>query len=140
MLSRRSFLLAGCAACLPFAGIRNAQAHDPYLVADLLIGVSDALVRNYIRHHYDDGYWDGRYWWYDGHRYSPRQYRDVLIDGYWLYRDIRHYDRRPPPPRPAVHHRPPRPQHRPAPRVNHHRPHSDPRPPHRAEHRPPMPR
>ena len=117
MLTRRQFL-AACGA-LPAAGLSAspAFAHDPRLLEDILYGVSDALIRGYIRDHYGEGRWDGNHWWYDGRRYSIIEYRNLLIDRYSHHRRFRPrevYDHNPPH-RPESHrdHRPPRrPEHR----------------------------
>lgn len=121
MLTRRRFLLSGAVL---FAGgglaAGEAAAMDPYLLEDILQGVSDALIRDYIRSNYRYGHWDGHYWWRDGWRLSAGDYRGWLIDAYYgrpwgrpnAYNRFDRYDR---PPRP--HHRPPqrppRPDHRP---------------------------
>ena len=82
MLTRRTFIEAGFAAAALSAA--PAFAADSRLLADILDGVSDAVVRDYIRDHYqDDGSrWDGHYWWRDGKRYTPREYRDHLSHEY----------------------------------------------------------
>lgn len=113
MLTRRKLVLGAALAVLVPAAPALA-APDP-LLADILYGVSDALIRDYIYRNYEYGRWDGRYWWYRGNRYTPATYRRFWIDDYY-----RHY----PPPPPA--HRPP-PGHRPPPL----------RPPHFAGGRPP---
>lgn len=90
--SRRHFLIGTAAAVaigsLPAAALANSDA----LLADILVGVGDAMKRDWIREHYRRGHWDGRCWIYEGRRYSPLQYRD-----FWLSR----YQAPPPPPRPA---------------------------------------
>ena len=101
MLTRRKLVLGAALAVLVPAAPALA-APDP-LLADILYGVSDALIRDYIYRNYEYGRWDGRYWWYRGNRYTPATYRRFWIDDYY-----RHY----PPPPPA--HRPP-PGHRPPP-------------------------
>ena len=134
MLTRRKLVLgAALAALVPAAPALAAP--DP-LLADILYGVSDALIRDYIYRNYEYGRWDGRYWWYRGNRYTPATYRRFWIDDYY-----RHY----PPPSPA--HRPPPPGHRPPPPPRHRPPpppHFDgpggrppPRPPQFAGGRPP---
>ena len=134
MLTRRKLVLgAALAALVPAAPALAAP--DP-LLADILYGVSDALIRDYIYRNYEYGRWDGRYWWYRGNRYTPATYRRFWIDDYY-----RHY----PPPPPA--HRPPPPGHRPPPPPGHRPPpppHFDgpggrppPRPPQFAGGRPP---
>lgn len=101
-LTRRCILQTSVAAlaltsvpCLAFA-----HSHSDQLLADILIGVGDALQREWIRDNYGHGHWDGHYWNYGGHRYTPLEYRD-----YWLSR----YQPPAPPPRPAA---PPPPPHR----------------------------
>ena len=135
MLTRRKLVLGAALAVLVPAAPALA-APDP-LLADILYGVSDALIRDYIYRNYKYGRWDGRYWWYRGNRYTPATYRRFWIDDYY-----RHYPppaHRPPPPG----HRPP---HGPGPRPPHfggpgHRPpHAGgpgPRPPHGGGPRPP---
>lgn len=98
MLTRRKLVLGAALAVLVPAAPALA-APDP-LLADILYGVSDALIRDYIYRNYEYGRWDGRYWWYRGNRYTPATYRRFWIDDYY-----RHY----PPPA----HRPPPPGHRP---------------------------
>lgn len=90
MLTRRKLVLGAALAVLVPAAPALA-APDP-LLADILYGVSDALIRDYIYRNYEYGRWDGRYWWYRGNRYTPATYRRFWIDDYY-----RHY---PPPPRP----------------------------------------
>ena len=129
MLNRRKVLFAAAlmAAALPAMPV---MASDSRLLADILAGVSDALTRDYIRRHYQEGRWDGRYWWYRGNCYTPATYRRFWIDDYY-----RHY----PSPPPA--HRPPPPGHRPPPPPHFDgpggRPPPPPRPPHFAGGRPP---
>lgn len=80
MLTRRKLLVAiGVSAALP---AMPAIARDDALLADILHGVSDALIRDYIRDHYEEGRWDGRHWYLHGHRYSPREYRVYLVEEY----------------------------------------------------------
>ena len=160
MISRRSVILSAGAFCLSFAGLPAAQAADPRFLEDLLHGVSDALIRDYIRKHYDKGKFDGKRWQKDGKRYSPIEYRNHLIEQY--RRDD--FDRRAPK-RPEPQHRPPQsskhnptqpprhnaapqprhdnrrpeppkkqPQRKPGPPMNNHRP------PRHDDRRPPMPR
>lgn len=91
MLTRRKLVLgAALAALVPAAPALAAP--DP-LLADILYGVSDALIRDYIYRNYEYGRWDGRYWWYRGNRYTPATYRRFWIDDYY-----RHYPPPPPPP------------------------------------------
>ena len=116
-LTRRHILQTSIAAlaltsvpCLAFA-----HSHSDQLLADILIGVGDALQREWIRDNYGHGHWDGHYWNYGGHRYTPLEYRD-----YWLSR----YQPPAPPPHPAA--PPPPPPRRPAPPPHH----PEPRPHH----------
>lgn len=82
MLTRRRFLESGIAAASLMAV--PAFAADSRLLSDILDGVSDALVRDYIREHYqeDGSRWDGHYWWRDGKKYTPKEYRDHLSNEY----------------------------------------------------------
>ena len=91
MLTRRKLVLGAALAVLVPAAPALA-APDP-LLADILYGVSDALIRDYIYRNYEYGRWDGRYWWYRGNRYTPATYRRFWIDDYY-----RHYPPPPPPP------------------------------------------
>ena len=94
MIARRTVILF-TAASLGLAATGANASED--LLGDILRGVADAFTRDYIRHHYRDGHWDGRYWWYDGRRFSVVEYRRFLIG--------RAGPRPPAPPRPM----PPRP-------------------------------
>lgn len=97
----RRHLIQGATAVLALGAVPGiALANADSLLADILIGVGDAMKRDYIREHYGRGRWDGHYWHYEGRRYTPTQYRD-----FWLSR----YE--PPAPRP-------RPQPRPVPGPN----------------------
>ena len=104
MLTRRKLVLGAALAVLVPAAPALA-APDP-LLADILYGVSDALIRDYIYRNYEYGCWDGRYWWYRGNRYTPATYRRFWIDDYY-----RHYPPPPPAHRPPPGHRPPPPPH-----------------------------
>ena len=64
MLTRRKLVLGAALAVLVPAAPALA-APDP-LLADILYGVSDALIRDYIYRNYEYGRWDGRYWWTGG--------------------------------------------------------------------------
>lgn len=70
MLTRRKLIMGAVATALVGLGATPALARDERLLADILYGVSDALVRDYIRDRYEDGRWDGHYWYYGGHRYT----------------------------------------------------------------------
>ena len=104
MITRRHLILGACSALLPFAAVPTVDAHDRILVEELVYGVSDALIRSYIRRHCDRAYWHDGYWWLDGRRYSVIEYRNYLIEDYYRDRRRRQYGHRPPPP---PHHRPP---------------------------------
>lgn len=81
-LSRRR-LVQGAAAALALGAVPGiALANADSLLADILIGVGDAMKRDYIREHYGQGRWDGRYWHYEGRRYTPTQYRDFWLSRY----------------------------------------------------------
>ena len=127
MLTRRKLVLGAALAVLVPAAPALA-APDP-LLADILYGVSDALIRDYIYRNYEYGRWDGRYWWYRGNRYTPATYRRFWIDDYY-----RHYPPPPPAHRPPPGHRPPPPPHFDGPGG---RPPPPLRPPHFAGGRPP---
>ena len=127
MLTRRKLVLGAALAVLVPAAPALA-APDP-LLADILYGVSDALIRDYIYRNYEYGRWDGRYWWYRGTRYTPPPYPRLWIDD--------NYRPSPPPPpahRPPPGHRPPPPPHFDGPGG---RPPPPLRPPHFAGGRPP---
>lgn len=94
MIARRTVILF-TAASLGLAATGANASED--LLGDILRGVADAFTRDYIRHHYRDGHWDGRHWWYDGRRFTVVEYRRFLIG--------RAGHRPPAPPRPM----PPRP-------------------------------
>lgn len=59
MLTRRKLIMGAVATALAGLGATPALARDERLLADILYGVSDALVRDYIRDRYEDGRWDG---------------------------------------------------------------------------------
>ena len=81
-LSRRR-LVQGAAAALALGAVPGiALANADSLLADILIGVGDAMKRDYIREHYGRGRWDGHYWHYEGRRYTPTQYRDFWLSRY----------------------------------------------------------
>ena len=80
MLSRRMLLLGAAAAAVIPAAPAFAGA-DP-LLSDILRGVTDALVRDYIRGRYQEGRWDGSRWWHDGKSYSPEAYGRYWADDY----------------------------------------------------------
>ena len=127
MLTRRKLVLGAALAVLVPAA--PALAAPDSLLADILYGVSDALIRDYIYRNYEYGRWDGRYWWYRGNRYTPATYRRFWIDDYY-----RHYPPPPPAHRPPPGHRPPPPPHFDGPGG---RPPPPLRPPHFAGGRPP---
>lgn len=47
-------------------------------------------MRDYIRDRYEDGRWDGHYWYYGGHRYTPHEY-----GRYWAEEYQRHPPKKP---------------------------------------------
>lgn len=55
MLTRRKLIMGAVATALVGLGATPALARDERLLADILYGVSDALVRDYIRDRYEDG-------------------------------------------------------------------------------------
>lgn len=55
MLTRRKLIMGAVATALAGLGATPALARDERLLADILYGVSDALVRDYIRDRYEDG-------------------------------------------------------------------------------------
>ena len=80
--SRRR-LIQGATAVLAVGAVPGiALANADSLLADILIGVGDAMKRDYIREHYGRGRWDGHYWHYEGRRYTPTQYRDFWLSRY----------------------------------------------------------
>ena len=83
MFTRRKFLIGGAASFASGLGfMMPAAASDSLLLADILHGVSDALVSDYIRDHYREGRWDGSHWWYGGHKYTPQEYSIFLEKRY----------------------------------------------------------
>lgn len=82
MLTRRKLIMGAVATALVGLGATPALARDERLLADILYGVSDALVRDYIRDRYEDGRWDGHYWYYGGHRYTPHEYGHYWAEEY----------------------------------------------------------
>lgn len=82
MLTRRKLIMGAVATALVGLGATPALARDERLLVDILYGVSDALVRDYIRDRYEDGRWDGHYWYYGGHRYTPHEYGRYWAEEY----------------------------------------------------------
>lgn len=77
MLTRRKVLLS--AAALAALGTTvPAFAVSDALLSDLLVGVTDALTREYIRSHYREGRWENGRWYYQGRWYTPDEYRRHL--------------------------------------------------------------
>lgn len=108
MLNRRKVLFAAAlmAAALPAMPV---MASDSRLLADILAGVSDALTRDYIRKHYQEGRWDGSHWNYGGRRYTAAEY-----GRYWS----KHYEERREPKKPSGPAKPPQhPQQKPGPQA-----------------------
>lgn len=71
MLNRRKVLFGAAALMAAALPAMPVMASDSRLLADILAGVSDALTRDYIRKHYQEGRWDGSHWNYGGRRYTP---------------------------------------------------------------------
>lgn len=127
MITRRQALLSIMSAtALAAAGLgaAPATAADDQLLADILVGVTDAVVRNYIREHWREGRWDGRRWLREGRYYTMAEYRDYLVRSAY------------PPPRRAA----PAPRPTPAPPPAPHRPEPTPRSKGPVIERPPVPR
>ena len=59
MLNRRKVLFGAAALIAAALPAMPVMASDSRLLADILAGVSDALTRDYIRRHYQEGRWDG---------------------------------------------------------------------------------
>lgn len=70
MLNRRKVLFGAAALMAAALPAMPVMASDSRLLADILAGVSDALTRDYIRRHYQEGRWDGSHWNYGGRRYT----------------------------------------------------------------------
>lgn len=68
MLNRRKVLFGAAALMAAALPAMPVMASDSRLLADILAGVSDALTRDYIRRHYQEGRWDGSHWNYGGRR------------------------------------------------------------------------
>ncbi|MFR1631172.1 MAG: hypothetical protein ACLSU5_10055, partial [Sutterella wadsworthensis] len=66
MLNRRKVLFGAAALMAAALPAMPVMASDSRLLADILAGVSDALTRDYIRRHYQEGRWDGSHWNYGG--------------------------------------------------------------------------
>ena len=64
MLNRRKVLFGAAALMAAVLPAMPVMASDSRLLADILAGVSDALTRDYIRRHYQEGRWDGSHWNY----------------------------------------------------------------------------
>ena len=74
MLNRRKVLFGAAALMAAALPAMPVMASDSRLLADILAGVSDALTRDYIRRHYQEGRWDGSHWNYGGRRYTAAEY------------------------------------------------------------------
>ena len=68
MLNRRKVLFGAAALMAAALPAMPVMASDSRLLADILAGVSDALTRDYIRRHYQEGRWDGSHWNYGARR------------------------------------------------------------------------
>lgn len=103
MLNRRKVLFGAAALMAAALPAMPVMASDSRLLADILAGVSDALTRDYIRRHYQEGRWDGSHWNYGGRRYTAAEY-----GRYWS----KHYEERREPKKPSGPAKPPQhPQH-----------------------------
>ena len=78
MLTRRSVIFGATAVAVCGFSAVPAYADTSQLLNDILIGITDAVTRNYIREHWQEGRWDGHYWWHSGNRYSMAEYRSFL--------------------------------------------------------------
>ena len=82
MTARRTLLISGFAALVTSGLSLPAFAASDRLLDDILIGITDALVRDYVRDHYREGQWDGKYWHYNGRRYTPEEYGRFMRNEY----------------------------------------------------------
>ena len=109
MLNRRKVLFGAAALMAAALPAMPVMASDSRLLADILAGVSDALTRDYIRRHYQEGRWDGSHWNYGGRRYTAAEY-----GRYWS----KHYEERREPKKPSGPAKPPQhPQQKPGPQA-----------------------
>ena len=76
MFNRRKVLFGAAALMAAALPAMPVMASDSRLLADILAGVSDALTRDYIRRHYQEGGWDGSHWNYGGRR----RVRPLLVE------------------------------------------------------------
>ena len=77
MLNRRKVLFGAAALMAAALPAMPVMASDSRLLADILAGGSDALTRDYIRRHYQEGRWDGSHWNYGGRRYTAATGRSI---------------------------------------------------------------
>ena len=76
MLNRRLFLSALlCAPATVFAA-------EGGFLGDILGGIADRALRDYVGQHFGDTRWDGRYYNYDDHRYTRDEWRRYLEERY----------------------------------------------------------
>ena len=76
MLTRRLFLSALlCAPATVFAA-------EDGILGDILGGITDRALRDYVGQHFGDARWDGRYYNYDDHRYTRDEWRRYLEERY----------------------------------------------------------
>lgn len=76
MLTRRLFLSALlCAPATVFAA-------EDGILGDILGGIADRALRDYVGQHFGDARWDGRYYNYDDHRYTRDEWRRYLEERY----------------------------------------------------------
>ena len=93
IFTRRRILQTAIAAAAIGAVPAVAFAGNDALLADILMGVTDALQRDWLRRNCRRGIWDSGYWYFEGRRFTPHEYRD-----FWLSR----YEPLPPPAKPVA--------------------------------------
>ena len=72
-------ILAAAGALLMAAVAAAPASASPYQLDELLAGVADPTAQDFIVDHWREGWHDGQYWWVNGVRYTPSQYRNLLI-------------------------------------------------------------
>lgn len=80
MLNRRKVLFGAAALMAAALPAMPVMASDSRLLADILAGVSDALTRDYIRRHYQEGRWDGSHWELRRPPLHGRRVRPLLVE------------------------------------------------------------
>lgn len=76
MLNRRLFLSALLSAPA------TVFAAEDGILGDILGGIADRALRDYVGQHFGDARWDGRYYNYDDHRYTRDEWRRYLEERY----------------------------------------------------------